>query len=220
MFSLEAYRSNPDRCIAQVGWWLRRFVSLRLLPVTSVRKVFLDLRATLPAIGSIMQRELELVSPERTRGEVSALPYLDNDAYDEFLSRNLVFLHLYDASAANTLVECIQRTTPLLVNPLDAVVEYLGAEYPLYFHHRTVEPGSRAHAAHTHAAAPDARDVQQVECFWCRSGVTNYRDTRFDRQQIPQPQPSDRVVINDKHSDLIHSAVPPTGRNVCHHQCS
>ena len=133
MFSLEAYRSNPDRCIAQVGWWLRRFVSLRLLPVTTVRKVFLDLRATLPAIGSIMQRELELVSPERNRGEVSPLPYLDNDAYDEFLSRNLVFLHLYDASAANTLVECIQRATPLLVNPLDAVVEYLGAEYPLYF---------------------------------------------------------------------------------------
>jgi hypothetical protein len=132
-FSLEAYRSNPDPCIAQVGWWLRRFVSLRLLPVTRLRKVFLDLRATLLAIGTIMQRELDLVSPERSLGEVSPLPYLDNDAYDEFLSRNLVFLHLYDASATNTLVECIQRATPLLVNPLDAVVEYLGADYPLYF---------------------------------------------------------------------------------------
>ena len=32
------------------------------------------------------------------------------------------------------------------------------AEHPLYFHHRTVAPGSRAHAAHTHGA-----DSGQVE---------------------------------------------------------
>jgi hypothetical protein len=132
-FSLEAFRANPDKCVAQVGWWLRRFVSLRQLPVTRVRKVLLDLRATLPWIRSLMQRELELVSPERFHGEVTPMPYLGNDDYDAFLSRNIVFLHLYDASATNTLIECIQSATPLLVNPLDAVVEHLGPEYPFYF---------------------------------------------------------------------------------------
>lgn len=46
----------------------------------------------------------------------------------------------------------------------------LDAAYPLYFHHRTVAPGSRAHAAHTHAAAPDAGGVPQVECFFVIEG--------------------------------------------------
>jgi mannose-6-phosphate isomerase-like protein (cupin superfamily) len=37
-------------------------------------------------------------------------------------------------------------------------------DYPLYFHCRTVESGSRAHAAHTH-------DVEgQVECFFVIEG--------------------------------------------------
>jgi mannose-6-phosphate isomerase-like protein (cupin superfamily) len=35
---------------------------------------------------------------------------------------------------------------------------------PLYFHHRTVPPGSRAHAAHTHDAEG------QVECFFIIEG--------------------------------------------------
>jgi mannose-6-phosphate isomerase-like protein (cupin superfamily) len=39
------------------------------------------------------------------------------------------------------------------------------AEHPLYFHHRTVPPGSRAHAAHTHGA-----DAEQVECFFIIEG--------------------------------------------------
>jgi hypothetical protein len=49
------------------------------------------------------------------------------------LSENIVFIELYDANANNTIVECIARGTPILVNPLPAVVEYLGEDYPLYF---------------------------------------------------------------------------------------
>ena len=37
-------------------------------------------------------------------------------------------------------------------------------DFPLYFHHRTVEPGSRAHAAHIHNAEG------QVECFFIIEG--------------------------------------------------
>jgi hypothetical protein len=48
------------------------------------------------------------------------------------LAENIVFVELYDASANNTAIECIARATPLLVNPLPAVMEYLGAGYPLY----------------------------------------------------------------------------------------
>jgi hypothetical protein len=53
--------------------------------------------------------------------------------YDELLEKNIVFIELIDASANNTILECIIRNTPVIVNKLEAVVEYLGEDYPLYF---------------------------------------------------------------------------------------
>jgi len=64
---------------------------------------------------------------------VTVLDTLENEDYDTLLSQNIVFLDLVDASAVNTIVECITRCTPLLVNPLPAVVELLGKDYPFYY---------------------------------------------------------------------------------------
>ena len=50
------------------------------------------------------------------------------------MSRSVVFLDLYDAIANNAVVECISRQTPILVNPIDSVVEYLGKDYPFYYY--------------------------------------------------------------------------------------
>ena len=49
------------------------------------------------------------------------------------LCQNIIFLDLYDSSANNAVIECIARGTPLLINPIPAVVEYLGEGYPFYF---------------------------------------------------------------------------------------
>jgi len=64
---------------------------------------------------------------------VKKVRFLSNRNYDNLLSENIVFLDLYDSSANNAIIECIARNTPVLVNPLEPVVEYLGKEYPLYF---------------------------------------------------------------------------------------
>jgi hypothetical protein len=61
------------------------------------------------------------------------MEYLDNDEYDELMTENIVFINLVDASAVNTIIECIVRTTPIVVNKHPAVVELLGNDYPLYF---------------------------------------------------------------------------------------
>ena len=60
--------------------------------------------------------------------------YLPNDQYDKIMTESVVFLDLYDAVANNAVVECISRQTPILVNPLDSVVEYLGQDYPFYYY--------------------------------------------------------------------------------------
>jgi hypothetical protein len=64
---------------------------------------------------------------------VTEMPFVANAEYDRLLSSNIVFCDLIDSSANNVVIECIARNTPLLINRLPAVEEYLGGEYPLYF---------------------------------------------------------------------------------------
>jgi hypothetical protein len=65
--------------------------------------------------------------------DVDVINFLNDDEYDDLLSRNIVFLNLIDASATNTIIECIVRNTPIIVNRHPAIEEYLGKEYPLYY---------------------------------------------------------------------------------------
>jgi hypothetical protein len=70
---------------------------------------------------------------DHMKQSVSIINNLSNNEYDELLSENIVFINLVDASAVNTLIECIVRDTPILVNRHPAVVELLGDSYPLYY---------------------------------------------------------------------------------------
>lgn len=63
----------------------------------------------------------------------TVVSFLENDVYDDLLTKNIVFLHLVDGSAINTLLECFVRNTPMIINRHPAVVEVLGEEYPLYY---------------------------------------------------------------------------------------
>ncbi len=67
------------------------------------------------------------------QNSVDIIEHLSNSDYDKLLSCNIVFIKLIDASAVNTIIECILRNTPILVNPLPAVVELLGKDYPFYY---------------------------------------------------------------------------------------
>lgn len=64
---------------------------------------------------------------------VKCIEFLDNSEYDNLLSNNIIFLNLVDASACNTLIECVMRNTPIIVNPIPPVIEILGKDYPLYY---------------------------------------------------------------------------------------
>lgn len=70
---------------------------------------------------------------ENNLNSIKIIEYIDNTTYDELLSSNIVFLNLVDASAINTLIECIARNTPIIINKIPAVVELLGKNYPLYY---------------------------------------------------------------------------------------
>jgi len=135
-FQWSRFAENPQPKIIQVGWWLRRFRSIYELPVSRLQRAILT--PVLPqrdadfrqAVTRDRARAARKLVPESA---VCQLPYRSPGGFDELLAENLVFLHLYDSVCNNTLIECIVRDTPVLVNPLPSVVEYLGREYPLYF---------------------------------------------------------------------------------------
>jgi len=130
-FSARKYLLNRERQLVQIGWWLRRLSSLYSLQLTQLKKTFLNLGDAW--IDTVHHGELNFVVGKTKLESVQIISYLSNDEYDELLSKNIVFLDLYASSANNVIVECIARATPILVNPLPAVVEYLGHDYPLYF---------------------------------------------------------------------------------------
>ena len=70
---------------------------------------------------------------DRIRNSVEVMDHLCDTDYDKLLSENIVFLNLIDASAVNTVIECIIRNTPLIINRRPAIVEILGDDYPLYY---------------------------------------------------------------------------------------
>jgi glycosyltransferase involved in cell wall biosynthesis len=73
------------------------------------------------------------VAPRHGPQPVRHLERVDDAGYDSLLTRSVVFLSLADAGANTTVVECIARGTPLLVNRVGGVEEYLGDDYPLYY---------------------------------------------------------------------------------------
>lgn len=134
-FDSSRYKANQDKKLVQVGWWLRRFHSLYMVPTTRLRKILLQIGE--PWVEPVLRAELDFVPDISQFNTVCQLAYLSNEQYDILLSQNLVFLDLYDSSANNALIECIVRGSPVIVNRLKAVVEYLGEDYPLYFENLT-----------------------------------------------------------------------------------
>ena len=65
--------------------------------------------------------------------DIEIMEYVDNHNYDQLLTKNIVFLNLVDGSAINTLLECLVRNTPIVVNRHPAVIEILGDKYPLFY---------------------------------------------------------------------------------------
>lgn len=143
-FDMARFRQNQAKKIVQIGVWLRRLNALYELPLAkgnplNYQKICLMPGQNQDHLHTLLAAERELIQAPTSASylefvdNTTELSFIPNDAYDKLLSENLVFLELYDSCANNAIVECIARATPILVNPLPPVVEYLGADYPFYF---------------------------------------------------------------------------------------
>ena len=125
---MERFLENHDKSVVQVGAWLRRFQSLKHLPLTEYRKICLDTGETGRGYQELEEGFSGVYNEDGIEavGDYEVRSWLPHNEYDDLLSRNIVFLDLYDSSANNVIVECIRRNTPVMVNPLPAVESTLG----------------------------------------------------------------------------------------------
>jgi hypothetical protein len=152
-FSINKFLKNGDRKLVQIGGWLRQTFAIFKVNIINnsltIRKVALkgkEMNQYYPPsnFDDMLENIIKLCGNNKfaeslysdikdMMHSVQIIDKLDDKAYDNLLSENIVFINLIDASAVNTVVECIIRETPILVNPIPAVIEVLGTDYPLYF---------------------------------------------------------------------------------------
>ena len=125
-FSIEKFKANKNKTLLFVGHWMRDYESFFRLKPIGYRK-----RLLMSGCQSHDRRVVNMCLKKFKENIPSA--QVSNDIYDRLLEKNVCFIKLFGASANTTVIECMVRKTPLLVNKLPAVVEYLGNDYPLYY---------------------------------------------------------------------------------------
>jgi hypothetical protein len=129
MFDLNNFLDDPRPKLYSIGFFLRRMSSIYFLKCDKYEKVIL----VNPMVYDNLYKEVSYFRYDLDFTSVKFKSYVSAKEYDEILSKNIVFLDLYDSCANNIIIECIAHNTPILVNRQEAIVEYLGERYPLYY---------------------------------------------------------------------------------------
>ena len=136
-FSFEKFQNNSEKILIQIGQQYRKMSSIYQVSVPEpYTKMWLTGTKSFTKIQTIIKKEQVHLNKYITTQMYNSvkLHYTETyEEYDEYLSKNIVFVDLFDAAANNTVLECIVRKTPIIVNKLPGVVDYLGENYPLYF---------------------------------------------------------------------------------------
>ena len=134
-FDIDKYHLNRDKKLIQIGQQLRKLSSIYLIDNINFKKLWLTGTKNFDKCKKILIDEVNHYNINKSLLDKNVTIKYTNTfkEYDELLEKNIVFIELIDASANNTILECIVRNTPIIVNKIEPVVEYLGDDYPLYF---------------------------------------------------------------------------------------
>lgn len=119
-----------DKKVVHIGSWLRKISSFLKLNGHSYKRILLLNPATLRSLREELRFGMDL---NFDFNNIEMWQHLSDGQYDNLLGEAIVFIDLCDNSASNTIIECIVRNTPILINRSKPVEEYLGEDYPFYY---------------------------------------------------------------------------------------
>jgi FkbM family methyltransferase len=136
-WSPQAFKENKKKKIIQWGWWMRRIHAIHLLWECPFIRVFIqDFSDTAQNIFNVERNELakqNLFFDFMEEG-LETSNGLGRTNRFEMLQANIAFVHYYATSAPDAVLDCIATHTPILVNALPSIIEYLGEDYPFYYY--------------------------------------------------------------------------------------
>lgn len=129
-FDYNNFLNNNDKKIIQLGFWMRNMKSIFEVKTETFKKYWLPGGKYWKEMFYKMYDNAEEIL---NNDSVIIKMYLSNEEYDEIISSNICLVNVYNSSANNSILECISRNIPLLVNNHPAIIEYLGINYPFYY---------------------------------------------------------------------------------------
>ena len=133
-FNLHKFYTNPDKKLIQIGQQLRKLTSIYVIKNISYKKIWFTGNKSMIESTNMLKKYIDNNNIKNINYDDVLMYYTKTiEEYDEFLEKNIVFIDLIDAAANNVVIECIIRNTPIIVNKIPGVVDYLGENYPLYF---------------------------------------------------------------------------------------
>jgi len=144
LFDYKKYIKNHKKKLLQIGQQLRKVSSIYLLNAPKFEKIWLTGTKNFKHCADLFEKEIKYLNKDDKAliNQSSVLIHYTETykEYDYLLSKNIVFVDLFDAAANNTVLECIVRNTPIIINRISPIFEYLGENYPLYFNKLTDVP--------------------------------------------------------------------------------
>ena len=89
----------------------------------------------------LIDSTLELHGKKRSDYKVKiSTKFHNNKKYIKQLSQSIGFGYYYDCEASNSILEHLMTNTPIVVNRLPSIEEYLGKDYPMYYENISHDP--------------------------------------------------------------------------------
>lgn len=126
-FSVKSLIENKKKNLILIGHHYLRVAPFYSLN-TTFTKVWME--------HSLLRIDEELMTrhvPSEQLNSVEIRKYTSLSEYLSFLRSNLILIDAWTASYNSAVMECMKLGIPMLVRKLEAVVDYLGDDYPLYF---------------------------------------------------------------------------------------
>ena len=134
-FNIENFLINgiiKPPSIIQLGLQYRQASTIYTINVPNY-KIWLPGSDKIKSINIARKELYHLNIPETNLNEVEIIHTDSVDEFDNLLLNNIVIIPLWNASANNSVLECMEMNIPAFVTRLPATEEYLGTDYPMFY---------------------------------------------------------------------------------------
>lgn len=111
-FKCTGWQGKWEKLI-QIGSWMK--------DINAIYDIKVSCKKAIRGKGRIERDDVEIIRP------------LNGEEYDRMLANNIIFMKIINGTVTNCILECIIRSTPIIVNRCETSIEMLGKDYPLLY---------------------------------------------------------------------------------------